>query len=194
MQTDVTHNLSLLHKELLRQCFTRATDLVLLATSELPTKTIKPILSIEQFPKNNRDHVNFFQRRVVQSRIGHFTTIELQHKVTTPSSIAKIKTELLPWLQEKKIYILGKDVTANELVSLGFLHGAHHSMVNKFDLADETFPQLEKNTVRSFPNFLQTTIPRKSFVSKDISLGAQTRTALRRMLSQSVASNLSLGS
>ena len=39
----------------------------------------------------------------------------------TVSSIAKIKLDILPWLQEKNIYISGDDITAsNEIVSLFF--------------------------------------------------------------------------
>ena len=64
----------------------------------------------------------------------------------TATPISKIKSEILPWLQEKKVYISGEDVLANEMVSLGFLHGAHHSMVNKFDLANEL-----NDLINSFP-------------------------------------------
>ena len=132
-----TFNLSTLHKELLGKLFNHVPDLVINSTSELPTKSNKPMTTIDQFPKSNRDHVNFFHRRIVPSKIGHFTTIELRHVVLTTTPISKIKSEILPWLQEKKVYISGDDVSANEMVSLGFLHGAHHSMVNKFDLADK---------------------------------------------------------
>ena len=89
------HNLSALHKEWLFRLFEHAFNLVLHITSKLPTKAKKPITSVSQFPSNNCDHLNFFLRRVVPSKLGNYTMIQLKRKVRTASSLVTVKAEIL---------------------------------------------------------------------------------------------------
>ena len=158
---DDTYNLLTLRKELLCKFFNHAPDLVINSTSELSTKTNKPMSMIDQFPKNNREHVNFFHRRVVPSKIGHFTTIELRHIVMTTTSTSKIKSEILPWLQEKKVYISGEDVSANEMVTTRW---STSSISPTNSTTSLTHSPCSTSTAKNTPNSHQKTKYLRSFV------------------------------
>ena len=89
--------------------------------------TRSPIVSADSFPATDRLHRLFFRRQFDYKERS--TTIRIHHSVHMKETTKDVKEKLLDYLQEHSLWMHGGDLLSIETSNIGWLLGAHHTMV-----------------------------------------------------------------
>ena len=89
--------------------------------------THSPIVSADSFPATDRLHRLFFRQQFDYKERS--TTIRIHHSVHMKESTKDVKEKLLDYLQEHSLWMHGGDLLSIETSNIGWLLGAHHTMV-----------------------------------------------------------------
>jgi hypothetical protein len=92
-------------------------------------KTKSPIISLNNFPKSDRGHRNFFQRKVIYDDKQRKTRVFLTHHVLMQESVKTVKEKLWNYITEKRLWMQNRDLKSVETRSIGWLVGAHPALV-----------------------------------------------------------------
>jgi hypothetical protein len=129
-------NLNAIHRGFVSKLFEITNgDCHLLPSSNKPgpngiiDKTKNPIISLNDFPKSDRDHRNFFQRKVIYDDKQRKTRVFLTHHVLMQESVKTVKEKLWNYLTEKRLWMRNGDLKSVETSSIGWLVGAHPALV-----------------------------------------------------------------
>ena len=89
--------------------------------------TRNPIVSVDSFPATDRLHRLFFRRQFEYKERS--TTIKLVHSVHMKETTKAVKEKLIDYLMENNLWMHGGDLLSVETSNIGWLLGAHHTMV-----------------------------------------------------------------
>jgi hypothetical protein len=134
--TTTTQNLHGLHREFIEKLLSVTEgDTHVMPTAKVNpnevTSTCDPIVSIDTFPTSDRLHRKFFSRVIYLHAHNKQTVVRIKHEVLMKETVKEAKTKLFDWLLTKRIFMKHGELDTVETSSIGWLLGAHTTLVFK---------------------------------------------------------------